>query len=355
MELSVFVFLMFAYLTVWVRHLRQHQFSSCLLVEQQINKNSNKFTTPQMANLLSALVALSLYLAAANCQSTLPPGFNTPCLPYTIPYTFGTLPNCVALDTKLAQCDRNATCVCSQEVFNLLVGYAASPVSCSVRMPNNLLPSCKSDWRLCTLSYNLDAKEDDFIAEWTRNCAAVTKPVTTLTTPTAVPLLYTYDVFACQTIYQSCVRAYATDTSCVASFAPTSTAPGFLLTTDPPAAASALSSCRCGPEALAQASTCEILGAVDCLRSSIGTDTAWLWGVQYCGVTPSIPPILAGNGLPATEGNPPPQRTTRPTTTTNVRESTPTTTSRDGGGAGLRGSKLGVAVAVVAACAMQAV
>lgn len=80
-----------------------------------------------MANLLSALVLLSLYLAAANCQATLPPGFNTTCLPYTIPYTFGTLPNCLALDTKLAQCDRNATCVCSQDVFNLLVGYAALP------------------------------------------------------------------------------------------------------------------------------------------------------------------------------------------------------------------------------------
>ena len=203
----------------------------------------------------------------------------------------------------------------------------------------------------------MDAKEDDFIAEWTRNCAAVTKPVTTLTRPTAVPLRYTYDAFACQTNYQSCVRAYATDASCVASFASTSTTAGFVLTTVPPAAASALSSCRCGPEVLAQASTCEILGAVDCLRSSIGTNTAWLWGVQYCGITPSIPPILAGNGLPATEGYPPSQRTTRPTTTTttNVRDPTLTTTSRDGGLAGVRGSKLGVVVAVVAACAVQAV
>jgi len=91
-----------------------------------------------MTKMLSAFVLSSLYLTAANCQTTLPPWFNKPCLPYTIPYTFGTLPNCVALDTKLAQCDRNATCVCSQEVFNLLIGHAASPVSCSVRMPANL-------------------------------------------------------------------------------------------------------------------------------------------------------------------------------------------------------------------------
>ena len=116
------------------------------------------------------------------------------------------------------------------------------------------IPSCEADVQLCLQSHMFDSQYEAEISEWHARCDNRISSSLTVTTPPLPTITNPYDMFACNRLYQSCVKGDYETNRCSARYLPSSSV--------------SYISCVCQKPIYSLMSECQYDGNISCKRTT---------------------------------------------------------------------------------------